>query len=195
MGFREDLKPATPMHRPAIWPGFGAARFHPTNTGRAEDSDALIFADEDETDQDVAPEYTLPWRILIVDDDADVHQSTLFSLGGETVLGRPLHFHHAYSRAEAIEVLSKSDGIALVLLDVVMETPEAGFELAKHIREDIANNEIRIVIRTGQPATMSEQNAKNAKNINRFVMKSQLTHSLFLDVVRSEIEQFRALTS
>ncbi|MBO6560297.1 MAG: hypothetical protein JJ959_07155 [Nisaea sp.] len=167
-----------------------------STTGSAsEDSDELVFADEDESDNHAAPDNQIPWRILIVDDDADVHQSTLFSLGGETVLGRPLHFHHAYSRAEGIEVLSKCPGIALVLLDVVMETPEAGFELARHIREEIANSDIRIIIRTGQPAMLSESDATNVKDINRFILKSQLTHSMLLDVVTSEIQQFQDLTS
>ncbi|WP_193188245.1 response regulator [Nisaea sediminum] len=167
-----------------------------STTGSAsEEFDELVFADEDETDHDAAPDNQIPWRILIVDDDADVHKSTLFSLGGETVLGRPLHFHHAYSRAEGIEVLNKCPGIALVLLDVVMETPEAGFELARHIRAEIANTDIRIVIRTGQPAMLSESDARNVKDINRFILKSQLTHSMLLDVVTSEIRQFQDLAS
>lgn len=166
-----------------------------TTSSQSEDCDELIFADEDEPDNDTDPENQVPWRVLIVDDDADVHRSTLFSLGGETVAGRPLHFHHAYSGAEAAEVLSKCPGIALVLLDIVMETPEAGFELARHIREEIGNTDIRIVIRTGQPALLSEDDAKNISDINRFILKSQLTHGMLLDVVVSEIQQFRELGS
>ncbi len=196
MKFRQDVDlPAHLCGSPA-WPRIGIIRqsrhLAATDT---EDPDAFIFADEDEEDEDTAPEQQAPWRVLIVDDDADVHRSTLLSLGGETVLGRPLHFHHAYSREEAVEVLTKCDGISLVLLDVVMESPEAGFELARHIREDIADNDIRIVLRTGQPGMLSDEDVRNVKNINRFVLKAQLTHSMLLDLVTSEIKQFQTLAA
>ena len=44
-----------------------------------------------------------PWRILIVDDDEDVHLSTKFALGEETFEGRGFQFLHAYSAAEAVK--------------------------------------------------------------------------------------------
>ena len=39
------------------------------------------------------------WRVLIVDDDADVHSTTTFALAGLEVQDRPLEFLHAYRRA------------------------------------------------------------------------------------------------
>lgn len=178
-------------HDPAV---FGP-QYSPSQGETGIDSDALVFIDETPStadDEDV--EKQMPWRILIVDDNEDVHRSTIFALGGETVLGRPLHFHQAYSAADALEVLSKCDGIALVLLDIVMETPNAGFDLARDVRNVLGNKNIRIVVRTGQPGMISDSTAKSSNDINRFLLKSEITQPVLLDVVTSEILQFRELT-
>lgn len=173
-------------------PGMGSYRPYANNV--EEDDDALVFMDEEshvEDDIDSDPESQMPWRILIVDDDSDVHQSTLFALGGETVLGRPLHFHHAYSGADAIDVLSKCDGISIILLDVVMETPDAGLKLAHYIRQTLGQDDIRIVLRTGQPGLLSEREAIRNDKINRYVLKSQVTRSMLMDVVTSELLEYQ----
>lgn len=176
--------------------GVGMGSHRPFADNVDEDDDTLFFIEED-SDDGVGPDKTdqMPWRILIVDDDADVHQSTLFALGGEVFLGRPVHFHHAYSGSEAIDVLSKCDGIALILLDVVMETPDAGFKLAHYIRETLGQNDIRIVLRTGQPGMLSERESRENANINRYILKSQITRSMLMDVVSSEITEYLNATT
>lgn len=171
--------------------GMGSHRPYASNVG--EDDDALVFMDEDsdlEDDAECAPENQMPWRILIVDDDADVHQSTLFALGGEVMHGRPLHFHHAYSGTDAIDVLSKCDGISVILLDVVMETPDAGLKLAHYIRKTLGQNDIRIILRTGQPGLLSEREAKKNDEINRYILKSQITRTMLMDVLASELLEY-----
>ena len=173
--------------------GTGMGSYRPYANNIEEDDDALVFMDEDpdvEDGADSVPESQMPWRILIVDDDADVHQSTLFALGGETMLGRPLYFHHAYSGAEAIDVLSKCDGMSVILLDVVMETPDAGLKLAHYIRETLGQNDIRIVLRTGQPGMLSERETRENGDINRYILKSQVTRSMLMDVVSTEIIEY-----
>ena len=56
----------------------------------AQDADDdLLFIEEDRsTDDESAPDYC--WRILIVDDDRDVHEATEFALSGVEILGRRL---------------------------------------------------------------------------------------------------------
>ncbi len=173
--------------------GTGMGSYSPYANAVDEDDDALIFMDEEpdiEDGTEFDADSQMPWRILIVDDDTDVHQATLFALGGETMHGRPLHFHHAYSGADAIDVLSKCDGISVILLDVVMETPDAGFKLAHYIRETLGQDDIRIILRTGQPGLLSEREARENDKINRFVLKSQITRAMLMDVVASEILEY-----
>lgn len=84
-----------------------------------------------ESDDDAKP---LCWRSFIVDDEPDVHRATTFALNGVHILGRPIEFLHAYSAQEAIEILKAEHGIAIILLDVVMEREDAGLNLVKTIR-------------------------------------------------------------
>ena len=92
-----------------------------------------------------------PWQILLVDDDVDVHVVTKFALSNTNFQGRRLSFLHAYDGAQALDILGKTPDIALILLDVIMETPDAGLRVAQQVREDLRYHLVRIVLRTGQP--------------------------------------------
>ena len=85
---------------------------------------------------DVAGLMPMPWRILVVDDDADVHEVTAFALGSISILGRPLELLHAHSAGQAGKILDNVAEIAVVLLDVVMESEDAGLQLVKLVRND-----------------------------------------------------------
>ena len=59
-------------------------------------NDDLVFLDDSEDDsEDVAD--LQPWRVLVVDDDQDVHEATRFGLAHLLILGRPLELLHAHS--------------------------------------------------------------------------------------------------
>ena len=92
-----------------------------------------------------------PWRVLVVDDDADIQSVTRLILANVVFKNRPIELISAHSAAEARDILTKQTNIAVVLLDVVMETDDAGLELVKIIRDELRNNAIRIILRTGQP--------------------------------------------
>lgn len=69
------------------------------------------------------------WQVLLVDDDVDIHAALRLSLQDMLVEGVPLQLLDAYSAAEARELLARNTEIALILLDVVMETSDAGLAL------------------------------------------------------------------
>ncbi len=127
-----------------------------------------------------------PWRVLIVDDDVDVHVVTKFSLSNVCFQGRRLSFLHAYSGEEALTTLRATPDIALVLLDVIMETSDAGLNVARHIRDTLHNNLVRIVLRTGQPGQALEHSIILDYDINDFWCKTDLTtRKLFTTVISS----------
>ena len=133
-----------------------------------------------------APAGPPPWRILIVDDDVDVHVVTKFSLSNVCFQGRRLSFLHAYSGDEALTVLADNPDVALVLLDVIMETSDAGLIVARQIRETLHNNLVRIVLRTGQPGQALEHSIILDYDINDFWCKTDLTtRKLFTTVIAS----------
>ena len=127
-----------------------------------------------------------PWRVLIVDDDVDVHVVTKFALSQASFQGRRLSFLHAYSGAEALTVLRGTPDIAVVLLDVIMETQDAGLQVARQIREDLHNSAVRIILRTGQPGQALEHRIIIDYDINDFWCKTDLTtRKLFTTVIAS----------
>ncbi|MBY0574906.1 MAG: DUF3369 domain-containing protein [Undibacterium sp.] len=129
---------------------------------------------------------TSKWRMLIVDDEPDVHAVTRLALKNFSFRGIEIEILSAYSGQEGFEVLSKEPNIALVLLDVVMETDDAGLQLVKRIREELNNNLVRIVLRTGQPGHAPEQDVIVDFDINDYKSKTELTaQKLFTTVVSS----------
>ncbi|MET0319687.1 MAG: PAS domain-containing protein [Duganella sp.] len=127
-----------------------------------------------------------PWRVLIVDDDVDVHVVTKFSLSNVCFRGRRLNFMHAYSGEEALTTLRNTPDIALVLLDVIMETSDAGLNVARQIRDTLHNDLVRIVLRTGQPGQALEHSIILDYDINDFWCKTDLTtRKLFTTVISS----------
>ena len=128
------------------------------------------------------------WSVLVVDDDKEVHEITKFALQDFEVDGGSLNIFSVYSGAEAIEFLKKTDdrNIAVILLDVVMETHKAGLEVAKFVREKLDNHLTRIILRTGQPADIPEKQIVLQYDINDYKAKAELTYSrLFITMVTS----------
>ena len=106
-------------------------------------SDDLLFID-DEPAVDTA-QALANWQVMIVDDEPAVHEVTRLVMSGFTFDGKGLSFIDCYSAGEAVAVLASRQDIALILLDVVMETDTAGLELARYIREDLHNSNVRSV--------------------------------------------------
>lgn len=127
-----------------------------------------------------------PWRVLVVDDVPDVHAVTRLALGNVTFKGRGLEILSAYSGEQGYAALVREPDIALVLLDVVMETDDAGLRLAKRIREELHNDLIRIVLRTGQPGQAPEGQVVVDFDVNDYKAKAELTvEKLFTTVITS----------
>jgi CheY-like chemotaxis protein len=146
----------------------------------ADDDNWLI----DEDEEAGATALQRRWRVLIVDDDADVHAVTRLALRHVSFKGRELELLSAYSGAQAYEILRDTPDIALVLLDVVMETDDAGLILARRIREELGNQIVRVVLRTGQPGQAPEQRVIVEYDINDYKAKTELTtQKLFTTVI------------
>ena len=128
----------------------------------------------------------LCWAVLVVDDEPAVHQVTRLALDGTIVLDRPLRLLHAHSGIEARAMLRANPEVALILLDVVMERDDAGLEFVRHVREDLGNQTVRIVLRTGQPGQAPEHHVMVEYDVNDYRHKTELTASqLFTSVVAS----------
>ena len=143
--------------------------------GQPED-EMLIF-DDTIDDAQVTQLYqsSEPWKVLIVDDEPEVHQVTMLALQRLLYNGRELSFFSAYSAHEAEGLIAAHPDIAIALLDVVMETNQAGLSLVKYVREALGNKTIRIILRTGQPGEAPEEAIIRQYDINDYKTKTELT--------------------
>ncbi|MDF1693968.1 MAG: DUF3369 domain-containing protein [Zhongshania sp.] len=134
-----------------------------------------------------------PWKLLVVDDEKVVHAVTRLALDGFELAGRGLQFINAFSAEEARNHLSKHDDIALILLDVVMETDHAGLDLVHYIRRDLKNKFVRIVLRTGQPGQAPELEVITQYDINDYKEKTELTRQKLFSTVYTSLCSYRDL--
>lgn len=127
-----------------------------------------------------------PWKIIISDDDKEVHDITKLVLSKESFQERPFEFLSAYSAIETINILKDHSDIALIILDVVMEEEHSGLELVKYIRDIMKNNNIRIILRTGQAGIAPEKEVISKYAINDYREKTELSsQKLFTSVIAS----------
>ncbi|MFV0420942.1 ATP-binding protein [Oleidesulfovibrio sp.] len=133
----------------------------------------LVFA----ADDDIAAPQQQPegfWDILVVDDEQEVHSVTRMVLTEVSFLHKTIRLTHAYSAASARELLTKFT-YAVVLLDVMMETDNAGLELVEFIRSVPSLAETRIVLCTGHPGQAPEERVIVDYDIDDYREKSSLT--------------------
>lgn len=115
------------------------------------------------------------WKVLVVDDEPEVHEITRITLKGFVFDNREVRLFSAYSGREARQILHEESDIAMVLLDVVMEEDDTGLALVRYVRETLKNNAVRIVLRTGQPGKAPEQQVISLYDINDYKTKPEFT--------------------
>lgn len=159
-------------------------------------SDEITFAAEETQPQKTESGVRSgAWKILVVDDQEDIHNITRLVLGGLTFEGRDVVCLSAYSGAEAKEMLSVEPDIAVMLLDVVMESTHAGLDVARFVRDEIHNNLVRIILRTGQPGEAPEHHVVTELDINDYRSKTELTAERLVTSVITAIRSYRDIKS
>ncbi len=136
-----------------------------------------------------------PWKILIVDDDSDIHEVTEMALRRLVYEERPLQFLNAYSSNEALIHLSEHPDIAVALIDVVMEHDASGLDLVKTIRESLHNSNIRLIIRTGNPGLAPEESVTLNYDINDYRGKTELTAQSLRTAIITALRSYQALVT
>jgi signal transduction histidine kinase/CheY-like chemotaxis protein len=129
----------------------------------------------DDADAPAVDEAGPAWKVAVIDDDAAVHEGTRFALYDYSLHGQRLDIISAYSAAEGRELLRTVTDVAVILLDVVMETDDAGLKLVDFIRTQLKNEAVRIILRTGQPGQAPERQVIVDYDINDYKAKTELT--------------------
>jgi len=134
------------------------------------------------------------WQVLVVDDEPEVHAVTRLALRRFLFEDQPLVVHTASSAEEGLAIAQKlGDELAMAIIDVVMETEQAGLDLVKAIREEVGNHITRLVLRTGQPGSAPESDVVRDYDINDYKEKTELTAQKFHTMMYGGLRNYRDL--
>ncbi|WP_019502997.1 diguanylate cyclase domain-containing protein [Pseudanabaena sp. PCC 6802] len=164
--------------------------------------DEVLFCDEDE---ETAPQTTdilqtetagatetEVWKVIIVDDEPSVHRATQLALKNFRFEDKPLSFYSAYSAEEAKQLISiDHPDTTFILLDVVMETNDAGLRVVRYIREELKNQHVRIILRTGHPGEAPEESVIVNYDINDYKLKVELTRQRMVTTAIAALRSYR----
>ncbi len=133
------------------------------------------------------------WKIIVVDDDEEVLSITRLVLRRFTFEERPVELYCGTSGVEAIRLLQEHPDAAILLLDVVMEDERTGLNVVRHVRDEMQNYFIRIILRTGQPGRAPEEHVFAEYEINDYKEKSFLTGQGLITSILSALRSYRDL--
>jgi signal transduction histidine kinase len=157
----------------------------------SNDNDLLTLIEDDE--QIAAPHYGTPWKVAVIDDDPAVHDGTRYALYDYVLSGQKLEILSAYSAEEGRELLRNHSDIAVVLLDVVMETDSAGLQLVGFIRNELKNETVRVILRTGQPGQAPERRVIVDYDINDYKAKTELTADRLFTAMTAALRSYQQI--
>jgi signal transduction histidine kinase len=157
----------------------------------AEQDDVLHLIDDTGTAAEDSA--ARKWKIAVIDDDPAVHDGTRFALSDYSLNGQGLEILSAYSAAEGRKLMSAHADIAAVLLDVIMETDVAGLELVEFIRNELENETVRIILRTGQPGQAPERRVIVQYDINDYKAKTELTADKLFTSLTAALRSYQQL--
>ena len=157
-----------------------------------------IFNVDNETKNDssetgISEKYNSFWKVMIVDDEEDIHSVTHLALKGFSYKGKIVKFIDCYSAKETRSKLVEHRDVAVILLDVVMETPDAGLELVKHIREELKNPLVQIILRTGHPGYAPEREVIVSYDINDYKTKTELTSFKLFTLLLASLRAYKTV--
>src|ERR1700749_4923517 len=157
----------------------------------ADQDDVLHLID----DSGAAPEVSTArkWKIAVIDDDQAVHEGTRFALSDYSLNGQGLEILSAYSGSEGRALIRAHPDIAAVLLDVIMETDAAGLDLVEYSRNDLKNETVRIILRTGQPGQAPERRGIVQYDINDYKAKTELTADKLFTSLTAALRSYQQL--
>jgi signal transduction histidine kinase/CheY-like chemotaxis protein len=158
-------------------------------TCMAEDDIVQLIDDPREKPAEQGPR----WRIAVIDDEPAVHDGTRFALSDYRLHGQGLEILSAYSAAEGRELMRRHSDVAVVLLDVIMETDTAGLSLVEFIRKELKNETVRIILRTGQPGQAPERRVIVDYDINDYKAKTELTADKLFTSLTAALRSYQQL--
>jgi PAS domain S-box-containing protein len=155
----------------------------------AAGNDELLFSEETVHDYRNT-EKGNSWKVIIADDQDEIHSVTKLVLDDFSFENKRLKFFSAYSGEETKKLVRENPDVAFILLDVVMETDDAGLEVVRYIREELKNNIVQIVLNTGQPGQAPEQEVITKYEINDYKSKTEFNARKLITSITASLRAY-----
>lgn len=152
-------------------------------------SDNLDFLAEEE--EVVIEKSKSTYKIIVSDDDEEVHTITKLVLDDIKFEGHDLEIYSAFNEKETIELLKKHPNTAILFQDVVMDTHDTGLKIVDYLRKDLKNFITRVILRTGQPGEAPEDRIVIDYDINDYRLKTEMTHQRMITSVYEALRSYR----
>ncbi|MEN8216947.1 MAG: response regulator [Pseudomonadota bacterium] len=152
------------------------------------DDDELIFAEETPSSP---PLNQATWKVMIIDDDPEIHNAIQFGLSDFFFEEKGLTLISGYSAEEAKSLLNAHPDSALIFLDVVMEENDSGLTLVRYIRDTLKNKLVRIILHTGQPGAAPEESVIVDYDINDYRFKAEMTQRKLFVTMTAGLRAYR----
>ena len=133
------------------------------------------------------------WKVLLVDDDPDIIAVTKLSLSSFQYEGYKLDIMAANNTSQARYLVEQNPDLAVMIVDVVMETDTAGLDLIEYIRNELNNRMSRIIVSTGQPGLAPERFIIDNYDIDNYLPKTNLTSQNLYSQLRLALKGYQDL--
>ncbi len=142
-------------------------------------------------------ESTFPssWKVLVVDTEEAVHESTKKNLEGLYFLDRGVEIIDAYSCDEALQILRVRKDIAVALIDVVLNKEQNGLHLTRAIRRELQEKLIRIILRTDMVDSFPQEKVIVEYDINDLKAKATLPVYKLRSAMITAFRSYRDMTT
>ncbi len=154
-------------------------------------NDEFIFLDEDVSTENTSSTPGNHWKILIIDDDPAILQTSIRILRDFIFESQKLDIITGTSGAEAKQLITQHTDTAIILLDVIMESDDAGLQVITYIRDELKNQHVRILLRTGQAGQFDEETVFEKYDINNFLEKADLTSRRLKTAIKGALRAYR----
>ncbi|GHU49134.1 transcriptional regulator [Clostridia bacterium] len=131
------------------------------------------------------------WKIMVIDDEPSIHDVTHYALRRFGYMDKGLKILDAFSAKQAELIVESEKDLALLLVDVVMETDDAGLKFIRWFRDMNINPCTRIILRTGQPGQAPEEEIIVNYDLHDYKTKTELTSEKLFTSLVSGLRSYR----
>lgn len=117
--------------------------------------------------------YPTKWSVLIVDDDEAIHENSEVVLNFMVHKDRGVETLHAYSAKEAVKTIAEHEDIAVIVLDIMMEDDDLGLSFVKFLRDELKNEDTRVLLYTGESEIAPKSKVSNRYRIDAYLDKNK----------------------